>query len=109
MTEEELLLHLPAIYHSSNEILVHMSDLPSVSSIQSLLGRAMGEEISIKQAIRGIPLLADLYRSQWTQRMWVILEYSQAKAACVMDQSNTIRRNKEVTDGLLARDTFTHL
>jgi hypothetical protein len=108
-TKESLLLRLPAIYHSSDEILVHMSDLPTGSAIQLLLGRAMGEEISIKQAIQRIPLLGDLCRSQWMQRMWVTLEYSQAKAACVMDQSNTIWRNKEVANGLFARDTFTQL
>jgi hypothetical protein len=108
-TKEALLLRLPAIYHSSDEILVHMSDLPSGSSIQLLLGRAMGERISIQQAIQGIQLLGDLCRSQWMQRMWVTLEYSQAKAACVMDQSNTIWRDKEVADGLFARDTFTQL
>jgi hypothetical protein len=42
------------------------------------------------------------------QRMWVTLEYSQSKAACIMDQSNHIWRTREET-GLFARDTFTQL
>ncbi|KAL5382942.1 hypothetical protein DPSP01_006211 [Paraphaeosphaeria sporulosa] len=40
--------------------------------------------------------------------MWVTLEYSQSRAACIMDRSNNIRRSPEGT-GPFARDTFSHL
>jgi hypothetical protein len=108
-TKESLLLCLPAIYSSCDEILVHMSDLPTASAKQLLFDRDMGEGIPIWQAIQRIPPLSDLSKSQWMQRMWVTLEYSQAKAACVMDQSNTIWRNKEVENRPFACNTFTRL
>jgi hypothetical protein len=108
-TKDALLLCLPAIYNSSDEILVHMSDLPTNSVLQSLTNRGKRDELSVKQVVQRILILSDLSNTQWMQRMWVTLEYSQAKAACVMDQSNKIWRQKEVASGHVLRDTFTQL
>jgi hypothetical protein len=108
-TKDALLLCLPAIYNSSDEILVHMSDLPTNSVLQSLTNGGKRDVISVKQAVQRILILSDISNTQWMQRMWVTLEYSQAKAACVMDQSNKIWRQKEVALGHVLRDTFTQL
>lgn len=60
------------------------------------------------EALQAVPPLRTLSGFLWMQRMWVTLEYSQSRAACVMDQSGTIWRHCEAT-GFLARNTFTKL
>jgi hypothetical protein len=107
--KETLLLYLPAIYHSSGEVLIHMSDLPTRSVRQLLSSEGLKNGPSIKQAVERIPPLADLAKSQWMQRMWVILEYSQANSTSVMDQSNTIWRYKKDASGAIWNDSFTLL
>jgi hypothetical protein len=107
--KETLLLYLPAIYHSSGEILVHMSDLPKRSVRQLLFSEGLRNGPSIKQAVERIPLLVDLSKSQWMQRMWVTLEYSQANSASVMDQSNTIWRYQKDASGAIWNNSFTQL
>jgi hypothetical protein len=106
--KDSILLYLPSIYNLAEEILVHVTDI-SPSSVALLLnGSLLGSEFSLLEAFKVIPLLRALCDSQWMQRMWVTLEYSQCKTACIMDQSNQIWRNRDGT-GLFARDTFTQL
>jgi hypothetical protein len=104
--KESLLLCLPAIYHLAEEILVHMHDLPSSSVSLLLIYNLIQSEVSFIRALDTMIILRALCGSQWMQRMWVTLEYSQSKAACIMDQSNHIWRTCGRT-GPFARDTFT--
>ena len=107
-TKESLLLYLPAIYHRAEEILVQISDIPPGYLSLLLIGNLIGAEVPLIDALKRIPLLIALCESEWMQRMWVTLEYSQCKAACILNQANHIWRNPEGT-GLFARDTFTQL
>ena len=106
--KESLLLCLPAIYRRAEEILVQMSDLSPSHATLLILGSALPSEFSLMQALHKVPLLCALSSSQWMQRMWVTLEYSQSRAACVMDQSDHIWRTRQ-GNGLFSRDTFTKL
>jgi hypothetical protein len=90
-TKESLLLCLPAIYHLAEEILVHMSDFPSHQATLLLVGNLVGSDVPLIEALKRIPRLRTSANSQWMQRMWVLLEYSQSKAACFMDHSNHIQ------------------
>jgi hypothetical protein len=107
-TKESLLIYLPAIYHQAEEILVHMADLPPGQISHLLIGNLLGAETSMIESFKRIPLLHALCEAQWMQRMWVTLEYSQSRAACIMDRSSNIRRSP-VGTGPFARDTFSHL
>jgi hypothetical protein len=106
--KESLLLCLPSIYHRAEEILVQISDLPPPHATLLIIGNLLGTEFSLMQALQKIPLLRALSSSQWMQRMWVTLEYSQSRAACIMDQSNHIWRTRQ-GNGVFSRDTFTQL
>ncbi|KAI3326855.1 hypothetical protein HD806DRAFT_488381 [Xylariaceae sp. AK1471] len=108
VVKDSLLLRLPSIYHQAEEILVQFSDLSPADVVLLIIGSSLGTELSLMQALQRIPLLRTLSVSQWMQRMWVTLEYSQSKAACVMDQSSTIWRHRQ-DRGLFARNTFTKL
>jgi hypothetical protein len=107
-TKESLLLYLPAIYHQAKEILVHVTDIPPSYISLLLIFNRLGPEVPLIDALKRIPLLIALCNSEWMQRMWVTLEYSQCKAACILNQANHIWRNPEDT-GFFARDTFTQL
>ena len=114
--KDALLLRLPAIYYSADEILVHMADVPSDYVEFLLIGSGMlGHNDSLLQAIRKIPLLRTVCGSHWMQRMWVALEYAQCRAACVMDKYNQIWRSADyyaqggLSVEILARDTFSRL
>jgi hypothetical protein len=107
-TKESLLLYLPAIYHRAEEILVHISDIPPSYLSLLLIGNLIGSEVLLIDALKRIPLLIALCDSEWMQRMWVTLEYSQCKAACILNQANLIWRSPEGT-GFFAQDTFTQL
>jgi hypothetical protein len=39
--------------------------------------------------------IIDIFKSEWMQRMWVVLEYYQCQQACIMDGSNKIWRVKD--------------
>ena len=106
--KESLLLCLPSIYHRAEEILVQMSDLSPSHATLMIIGSLLPTEFSLIQALHKIPLLRNLSISQWMQRMWVTLEYSQSRAACVMDQSDRIWRTRQ-DNGFFSRDTFTKL
>lgn len=89
--KDALLLRLPAIYYTADEILVHMADIPSSYPWLLILGRGLIEgNDPLLQAMGKIPLLRAVCSSQWMQRMWVTLEYSQCRAACIMDKKKTI-------------------
>ncbi|KAJ4308635.1 hypothetical protein N0V84_011984 [Fusarium piperis] len=103
-TKESLLLRIPAIYHDAKEILIQMSDLPG-SHIMMLLPRSP-REISASMALRFMPVLHALCSSQWMERMWVLLEFSLCRSACVMDKSDYIWRSSDGV-GVMERDTFT--
>ncbi|RYP73598.1 hypothetical protein DL771_003486 [Monosporascus sp. 5C6A] len=103
-TKESLLLRIPAIYHDAQEILVQMSDLPG-SYIMMLLPHGP-KEFSASMALRFMPVLHALCSSQWMERMWVLLEFSLCRTACVMDKSGYIWRSPD-GDGGMKRDTFT--
>jgi hypothetical protein len=114
--KDALLLRLPAIYHSADEILVHMADVPSpYVSLLLIGGVAGGSDDSVLQAIEKIPLLRAVFSSRWMERMWVALEYVQCRAACVMDKYNHIWRfaDDNIQGALIvdifARDTFSRL
>jgi hypothetical protein len=107
-TKESLLLCLPAIYYLAEEILVHMSDFPSHQATSLLVGNLIGSEVSLLEAMKRIHRLRTLANAEWMQRMWVLLEYSQSKAACFMDRSNKIHRYRS-PNGLWARNTFSQL
>ena len=108
VVRDSLLLRLPSIYHQAEEILVQFSDLSPADAMLMIIGSSVRTESSLMRALQRIPLLRHLSDSQWMQRMWVTLEYSQSRAACVMDQSGTIWRHRQ-DNGLFARDTFTKL
>jgi hypothetical protein len=106
--KDSILLYLPSIYSLAEEILVHMADVSPSSVAFLIIGSQTQADLSLLQAFKVIPLLRTLCNSQWMQRMWVTLEYSQCKSACIMDQSNQIWRHRN-ENGLFARDTFTQL
>lgn len=89
--KESLLLGLPSIYHRAKEILVQMSDLSPSHATLLIIGSLLPIELTLMQALHKIPLLRPLSSSQWMQPMWLTLEYSQSRAACVMDKSNPSR------------------
>jgi hypothetical protein len=103
--KNSLLLRLPAIYHLAQEILVHMSDLTPSQVWLLLLGSRRVGDITLLQALKKVPLFRCLCDSEWMKRMWVTLEYTQSRAACVMDQSNYIHRTPN-GDGIYPRDSF---
>lgn len=109
-TKEALLLWLPAIYHLADEILVHMADMPNPFISILLLASLTGPPRTVKEAIDRILPLRTLCSSEWMQRMWVTLEYSQCKAACIMGETNHIVRSADGPGFLVfGRDTFTNL
>lgn len=114
---DQLLLYLPSIYHQADEILVHVSDLRE-SYVKSLM---MGmencmmtdnapelHELSLGHSILAFPALLALRHSQWMQRMWVTIEYTRSKRACIMDGSNYVMRSRQ-EKGRYSQDTFTKL
>jgi hypothetical protein len=114
--KDALLLRLPAIYHSADEILVHMADIPSpYVSLLLTGGMVGGGDDSVLQAIQKIPLLRAVCSCDWMERMWVALEYAHCRAACVMDKYNHIWRFADDNTqgspivGIFARDTFSRL
>ncbi|KAH7309704.1 hypothetical protein B0I35DRAFT_440487 [Stachybotrys elegans] len=102
--QESLLLRIPAIYHDAQEILVQMPDLPG-PYIMMLLSQGPSR-FSASMALRFMPMLHALCSSQWMQRMWVLVEFSLCRSACVMDKSDYIWRNPHGVDGM-QYDTFT--
>lgn len=111
--KDALLLRLPAIYYTADEILIHMADISSPYPWLLILGRGLIEgDDPLLQAMGKIPLLRAVCGSQWMQRMWVTLEYSQCRAACIMDKNNHIYRFADASTMLarrLGRDTFSSL
>ncbi|KAG9197013.1 hypothetical protein G6514_002539 [Epicoccum nigrum] len=108
--KDALLLLLPAIYHRADEILVHLADMPNPFISILLLASLTGPPRTVKEAIDRILPLRILCSSEWMQRMWVTLEYSQCKAACIMGETNHIVRSADGSGFLLfGRDTFTNL
>ena len=108
--KEALLLWLPAIYHLADEILVHMADMPNPFISILLLASLTGPPQSVKEAIDRILPLRTLCSSEWMQRMWVTLEYSQCKAACIMGETNHIVRSADGTGlRVFGHDTFSNL
>lgn len=115
--QESLLLLIPRIYHEAQEILIHMSDLPgeyiiaimSHDSVEfsSITDTPTTKSLSATTALRFMPALDALRTSQWTERMWVLLEYSLCHRACVMDSSDYIWRNPDHTNDGDMPDTFT--
>lgn len=105
--QQSLLLALPLIFHNANEILVQMSDITQ-HHVHELHEASLLPNISLYQCLKLIPSLRALCASEWMQRMWVTLEYSLSKGACVMDQSNRIWRSAE-REEVFNRDTFSSL
>lgn len=105
--QQSLLLALPLIYHNANEILVQMSDIAQ-HHVHELHEASLLPNISLYQCLELIPPLRALCASEWMQRMWVTLEYSLSKNACIMDQSNRIWRSIE-REEMFNRDTFSRL
>ncbi|KAL8376600.1 hypothetical protein RB595_007617 [Gaeumannomyces hyphopodioides] len=103
-TKVSLLLRIPSIYHEAQEIVVQMSDIPG-AHILMLLAHD-GREFSALTALRFMHVLHVLCSSQWMQRMWVLLEYSFCRSACVMDKSGYIWRSPDQVTKT-QRDTFT--
>jgi hypothetical protein len=87
--QQSLLRSLLLIYHDSNEILVQMSDIPS-HYVQKLYDPFILPIISLDRFLKLILPLRTLYACKWMERMWVTLEYSLSKSACLMDQSNRV-------------------
>lgn len=116
--KEQLLIRLPAIYHLADEILVHLEDLRSSSLISLFMAAspkmAGPSNDPLLEVMKVVPHIRGLLGSEWMRRMWVMLEYAQSRAACVMTRWNTIHRvrdydtQKHATGALYARDTFTH-
>ena len=104
--KDALLLRIPAIYHGAQEILVQMPDLPG-PYIMSLVPD-FPTNWTPETVLRYMPVLFTLCSSQWMERMWVLLEYSLCRSACVMDQSGYIWRSPDGA-GAAQRDTFTTL
>ncbi|KAK4159914.1 hypothetical protein QBC43DRAFT_326336 [Cladorrhinum sp. PSN259] len=106
VAQESLLLLIPRIYHDAQEILIHMSDLPG--GYIMMLMRDGPSEFSATTALRFMPALQTLCSSQWMERMWVLLEYSLCRKACVMDKSDYIWRTPDFrSSGEGMRDSFT--
>jgi len=107
--QQALLLHIPSIYHDAQEILIHMPDLPGGYIL--MLMPAGPTEFSATAALRFMPALQILCSSQWMERMWVLLEYSLCRRACVMDKSDYIWRRAPSghRQGNNVADTFTTL
>lgn len=105
--QQKLLLALPLIYHNADEILVQMSDITQLH-VHELHEASLLPYISLYQCLKLIPPLRTLCASEWMQRMWVTLEYSLSKSACIMDQSNRIWRSIG-REGMFNRDTFSRL
>ena len=106
--QQSLLLCLPSIYHTADEILIQMSDIPQLHILRILVASSVRMQLSLYQCLQLITPLRALCTSQWMQRMWVTLEYSLSKSACIMDQSNRIWRTVEGDDNF-SRDTFSRL
>ncbi|KAH0538167.1 hypothetical protein FGG08_005225 [Glutinoglossum americanum] len=106
--QQSLLLYLPSIYHTADETLIQMSDIPQLHTLQILAASSIQMRPSLYQCLQLITPLRALCTSQWMQRMWVTLEYSLSKSACIMDQSNRIWRTVEGGDNF-SRDTFSRL
>jgi len=109
--QQALLLRIPSIYHDAQEILIHMPDLPG--GYIMMLMPAGPSEFSATAALRFMPALHMLCSSQWMERMWVLLEYSLCRKACVMDKSDYVWRRAPADNrqgqGNNAADTFTTL
>lgn len=99
-TKEALLVCLPTIYRRAKSIIVHMADLaPRDTSIllranlQKLEAEKPGnfKFLPFAEAWKVLPGVRAFGESQWMQRMWVTLEYSQAQAACILDGSGRVR------------------
>lgn len=88
--KEALLLRLPIIYHVTDEILVHMADMPHAHVAALVL--EFPQPLTLRQALERMMPLRSLGRSQWMDRMWVAIEYAQSRAACIMDASNYVWR-----------------
>jgi hypothetical protein len=58
-----------------------MSDLLSPYVSLLFIGNLLDAEVSLIEALKKIPLLRAFCNSEWMQRMWVTLEYSQSNAA----------------------------
>lgn len=117
--KEQLLIRLPAIYHLADEILVHLEDLRSSSLVFLFMGESpnMAGPTSndpLLEVMKMVPHIRSLLGSEWMRRMWVMLEYAQSRAACVMTRWNIIHRvrdyntQKHTMGAIYARDTFTH-
>ncbi len=104
--KDALLLRIPAIFHGAEEILVQMPDLPG-PYIMSLVPD-VPNDWTPETVLRYMPVLHALCSSQWMERMWVLLEYSLCRSACVMDQSGYIWRSPDGA-GAMQRDAFTTL
>jgi len=112
--KEQLLTRLPAIYHLADEILVHLEDLPA-GSVRALVSgvfrRIFGNDLFL-EAMRVMPYIRGILGSEWMTRMWVMLEYTQCRAACVMTKGRLIYRVRDYDTqsptmaGLFARDSF---
>lgn len=115
--KEQLLIRLPAIYHLSEEILVHLDDV-SPSSLPILLAglskRLAGND-PLLRATKALPYIRGVLEAQWMSRMWVLLEYAQCRAACVMTKGGHIHRlrdqdmQKETLEKFYARNSFSQL
>lgn len=114
--KEQLLIRLPAIYHLADEILVHLEDLYPSSMpflvVPTVLKMA-GNDPCLK-VMQAIPHIRALLGSEWMARMWVMLEYAQCRAACVMTKGGHIYRVRDhdtqnrCMEGIYARDSFSH-
>ncbi|KAK3687385.1 hypothetical protein B0T22DRAFT_489286 [Podospora appendiculata] len=110
--QQALLLRIPSIYYDAQEILIHMSDLLG-GYIMTLMPDGPSE-FSAAAALRFMPALQALCSSQWMERMWVLLEYSLCRRACVMDRSDYVWRRAPDRGGsggggAMMPDTFTSL
>ncbi|KLU90635.1 hypothetical protein MAPG_10487 [Magnaporthiopsis poae ATCC 64411] len=103
-TKASLLLRIPSIYHEAKEIVVQMSDIPGAHVLMLLAHDR--REFSPLTALRFMHVLHVLCSSQWMQRMWVLLEYSFCRTACIMDKSGYIWRSPDQVMEA-ERDTFT--
>ncbi|KAM7205135.1 hypothetical protein V8F20_003272 [Naviculisporaceae sp. PSN 640] len=108
-TQQALLLRIPRIYHDADEVLVHLPDLPR-PCVPMLLS-AGSIEFSATAALRLMPALQALCSSQWVERMWVLVEYSLCRRACIMDKSGYIWRQTAADhqNNTNCPDTFTTL
>jgi hypothetical protein len=116
--KEQLLVRLPAIYHLADEILVHLEDLCPSSLVSLFMGGfpklAGTSNDPLLEVMRVVPHIRNFLGSEWMRRMWVMLEFAQCRAACVMMKWNIINRvrddatQKPTMGAIYERDSFSH-